>query len=117
MNTFGVDNTSGGGAGIGTGAQAAPAHPVVGCVGFGPSWDEDESGWVRLTDKGWKSITDSMAASIVRLESEAEELRAELALAEAERIEMAKMLRSERAMHAQCQNERDELRMRLEATK
>jgi len=60
---------------------------------------------------------DQACRTIVRMECEADELRAEVALAEAERIELAKMLRSERQMHAQCQNERDELRMRLEATK
>lgn len=109
--------TSGAGAGLGTGAQAGPAHPgyTVGAVGFGPSLDDDEDGWVRLTDKGWKSMTDSMAASIVRLECELEELRAGAALAEAERIEMAKMLRSEREMHAQCQNERDAARKLAES--
>ena len=119
MNDFGVDKQSGAGAGLGTSAQAGPAHPgyAVGAVGFGPSFDNDDDGWVRLTDNGWKSVTDSMAASIVRLECELEELRAGAALAEAERIDLAKMLRSEREMHAQCQNERDELRMRLEASK
>lgn len=58
----------------------------------------------------WSNTEDSMAASIIRLECEADELRAGAALAEAERIEMAKMLRSEREAHAACQNERDELR-------
>lgn len=112
---FRVGKNSGGGAGVGTGQQAAPAHPgyTVGAVGFGPSLDDDEDGWVRLTDKGWKSMTDSMAASIVRLECELEELRAGAALAEAERIEMAKMLRSEREM--QCQNERDAARKLAES--
>ena len=51
-----------------------------------------------------------MAASIIRLEQENQELRAEVALAEAERIEMAKMLRSEREAHAECQNELDAYR-------
>lgn len=51
-----------------------------------------------------------MAASIIRLEQENQELRAEVALAEAERIEMAKMLRSERQAHAKCQNELDAYR-------
>jgi hypothetical protein len=87
----GRDKNSGGGAGIGASA-AAPAHPyVLGQIGFS------------------QAIQDSMAASIVRLERENEELRAEVALAEAERIELAKQLRSERKMHAACQNERDAL--------
>lgn len=51
-------------------AHAAPAHPMtVGAVGFGPAW----------------TMEDSMAASIVRLEQEAEELRAEVALLREER--------------------------------
>jgi DNA gyrase/topoisomerase IV subunit A len=88
------------------GPQAAPAQFTVGQVGFGPCWEDEE---IYLTDKGWKAITDSMAASIIRLEQEKQELVAEVALAEAERMEMAKMLRSEREMHAACQNERDAL--------
>ena len=59
------------------GTQAALAHFQVGAVGFGPSWDDDE---VQLTRAGWKRITDGMAASIVRLECENQELRAEVAL-------------------------------------
>jgi len=57
---------SGAGAGLGTGANAGPAHPgyQVGAVGFGPQW----------------TMEDSMAASIIRLEQENEELRAEVAL-------------------------------------
>ena len=46
------------------GPQAAPAHFQVGAVGFGPSW----------------TVEDSMAASIIRLEQENQELRAEVAL-------------------------------------
>jgi hypothetical protein len=64
---------------IGASAQAAPAIPVVGAVGFGPTFDYEDD-FVRLTDKGWKAMTDSMAASIVRLECECDELRAEVAL-------------------------------------
>jgi hypothetical protein len=46
-------------------ANAAPAHPMtVGAVGFGPAW----------------TMEDSMAASIVRLEQENDELRAEVAM-------------------------------------
>jgi hypothetical protein len=91
----GKHTTSGAGGTLGGAANAGPAHPgyQVGSVGFGPNW----------------TMEDSMAASIVRLECEADELRAEVALAEAERIELAKQLRSEREIHAACQNERDAL--------
>ena len=69
---------SGGGGTLGSAFQAAPAHPItVGAVGFGPCLEDEE---IRLTDKGWKTITDSMAASIIRLEQENDELRAEVAL-------------------------------------
>jgi cell division protein FtsB len=44
--------------------NAAPAQFAVGEVGFGPNWNAE----------------DSMAASIVRLECEADELRAEVAM-------------------------------------
>ena len=48
------------------GPQAAPANPlVVGEVGFGPHWNNTE---------------DSMAASIIRLECQKDELNAEVAL-------------------------------------
>jgi hypothetical protein len=61
---------SGGGAGNWGQQQAAPAHPMtVGAVGFGPSW----------------TVEDSMAASIVRLEQDNQELRAANAVAEQER--------------------------------
>jgi hypothetical protein len=54
---------------LGGSAQAAPAHPlVVGELGFGPSW----------------TMEDSMAASIVRLECEKEELIARVAVLEEE---------------------------------
>ena len=98
-----VGKTGNAGAGIRGGCiQAAPANPlVVGEVGFGPTWDDEPS---------LRDIYDQACRTIVRMECEADELRAEVALAEAERIEMAKLLRSERQMHAQCQNEGDELR-------
>ena len=101
MNTLVGETGSRGGAGIGASAQAAPAHPsyTVGAVGFGPSWQDDEP--------SLRQMYDAACASIVRLECELDELRAEVALAEAERIEMAKMLRSEREAHAKCQNELD----------
>lgn len=97
--------------GVGIGVLGAPPAQsfTVGAVGFGPTWQDDEP--------SLRQMYESACASIVRLECEADELRAEVAMAEAERIELAKMLLSERQMHAQCQNERDELRMRLEASK
>jgi hypothetical protein len=99
--TFGEPKTSGAGGTLGVAAQAGPAHPLtVGAVGFGPQWEEQPT---------LRELYDQACASIVRAECEIEELRAEVALAEAERIEMAKMLRSEREMHATCQNERDAL--------
>ncbi len=49
---------------LGGSAQAASAQFTVGEIGFGPSW----------------SAEDSMAASIIRLEQENQELRAEVAL-------------------------------------
>jgi hypothetical protein len=58
---------------LGGSAHAAPANFTVGHVGFGPCWEDDE---VCLTDKGWKTITDSMAASIIRLEQELAEAKA-----------------------------------------
>jgi hypothetical protein len=72
---------SGAGGSLGTAAHAGPAHPhyEVGAVGFGPAWDDEED-TVQLTWHGWKRVSDSMAASIVRLEQENDELRAEVAL-------------------------------------
>ena len=68
---------SGAGDGLGTVAHAGPAHPLtVGAVGFGPSW----------------SAEDSMAASIIRLEQENSELKAEVALL----TEQARIITAER---------------------
>lgn len=61
--------------------NAASAQFTVGSVGFGPSFDDDE---VQLTHAGWRAVTDGMAASIVRLECEADELRARVAVLEEE---------------------------------
>lgn len=85
---------SGAGDGLGTVANAGPAHPMtVGAVGFGPSW----------------SAEDSMAASIIRLEQENQELCAEIAVAEQERAilvreleRLRKMVADERARDAAC---------------
>ena len=75
-------------------AQAAPATSLtVGAVGFGPAWqDDDDDGWVQLTEKGRQTVADSMAASIVRLEQEREESNARIAVLE----EQARILAEER---------------------
>jgi len=99
-NSVGGNHTDAGAGAFGGHNNPAPAHFQVGAVGFGPSFDDDE---VQLTHAGWKTITDGMAASIVRLECEAEELRAEVALLR----EQARLL----------QAERDEARALLEASK
>jgi hypothetical protein len=72
-------------------AHAAPAHPhyEVGAVGFGPNWDDDED-TVQLTWHGWKRVSDSMAASIVRLECEKSELEAEVAMLKEAMLLLAK---------------------------
>ncbi len=75
-------------------AHAAPAHSMtVGAVGFGPAW----------------TMEDSMAASIVRLECENEELRATVATWEVERgilvrelERLREMVADERAKDAAC---------------
>ena len=70
---------------IGASAQAAPANPLtVGAVGFGPAW----------------TMEDSMAASIIRLEQENQELRAEIAVAEQERVILVRELERLREMVA-----------------
>ena len=77
---------SAGGDGIGAVANS-PAHPplTVGAVGFGPAW----------------TMEDSMAASIVRLEQENQELRAEIAVAEQERAILVRELERLREMVAE----------------
>lgn len=56
------------------------------------AWDDDDT--VELTHKGYAQIVDGMAKSIVRLECEADELRAAVALFEAEREIMAAQIRA-----------------------
>lgn len=51
--------------------KAAPANCQVGAVGFGPSWDEEPS---------LREMYDAACRAIVRVECEADELRAEVAL-------------------------------------
>ena len=67
---------------LGGSNKAASVGYPVGAIHFGPDWEDDS---VQLTHKGWSQITDGMAKSIVRLECEAEELRATIALLEGER--------------------------------
>ena len=79
---------------MGAVAHAGPAHPLtVGAVGFGANWNTE----------------DSMAASIVRLECENEELRAQAAMNEVERgilirelERLREMVADERARDAEC---------------
>ncbi len=85
--------TSGAGATLGGGANAGPAPLTVGAVGFGPNWTAE----------------DSMAASIIRLECENDELRAQAAMNEVERgilvreIErLRELVADERARDAEC---------------
>jgi hypothetical protein len=81
---------------------------TVGAVGFGPNWDDEED-TVQLTWHGWKRVSDSMAASIVRLEQENEELRATVATWEVERgilvrelERLRELVADERARDAAC---------------
>ncbi len=83
-------------------AHAAPAHPMtVGAVGFGPAW----------------TMEDSMAASIVRLEQEAEELRATNAVAEQERAILVREMERLREQIADYRNTIEGLRDQLCADK
>jgi multidrug efflux pump subunit AcrA (membrane-fusion protein) len=84
-----VEGRPAGAVDLGGSAQAASAGYPVGAIHFGPAWEDDS---VQLTHKGWSQITDGMAKSIVRLECEAEELRAEVALLQ----EQARILAEER---------------------
>jgi hypothetical protein len=109
---------SGAGGSLGTAAHAGPAHPhyEVGAVGFGPNWDDDED-TVQLTWHGWKRVSDSMAASIVRLEQEAEELRATNAVAEQERAILVREMERLREQIADYRNTIESLRDQLCADK
>jgi cell division protein FtsB len=84
---------------LGGSAQAASVGYPLGAIHFGPAWEDDS---VQLTHKGWSQITDGMAKSIVRLECENDELRAEVA-----------MLREQARILAE---ERDEARMQYRTT-
>ena len=77
---------SGGGAGNWGQHQAAPAHPMtVGAVGFGPTWQDDEPSLREMYDRACQTI--------VRLECEAEENKAQLATYEVERGILEKEMR------------------------
>ena len=61
--------------------QTAPANFTVGAVGFGPCWSDGL--YEEARDAGVCTacgMGDSMAASIIRLEQENSELKAEVAL-------------------------------------
>ena len=65
MNNSVGEYTDAGAVNLGGFAQTASAQFEVGSIGFGPHWNNAE---------------DAMAASIIRLEQENQELRAEVAL-------------------------------------
>ena len=80
--------------------QAAPANFQVGAVGFGPSWGEEPS---------LRDMYDQACRTIVRMECEADELRAANAVAEQERAilvreleRLREMVADERARDAAC---------------
>jgi len=75
-NSVGGNHTDAGAGAFGGHNNPAPAQFTVGEIGFGPAW----------------SAEDSMAASIIRLEQENQELRAEVALLR----EQARLLQAER---------------------
>ena len=126
MSTL-VEGMPAGAVDLGGSAKAASAGYPVGAIHFGPAWEDDS---VQLTHKGWSQITDGMAKSIVRLECEAEELRATVAmLQEQARIladerddtrDMVNRLRKQRAIARnfgeQMERERDEARLQYRST-
>jgi len=90
--------TSRGGDGIGAVAYAAPAQLSVGAVGFGPTWQDDEP--------SLRAMYESACQTIVRLECEAEETKAQLATYEVERGILEKELRRLRERIADMEAER-----------
>jgi DNA-binding PadR family transcriptional regulator len=92
MNSDGGQPQNAGAAARGGHKNAAPAQFTVGAVNFDWPWGNDDDGFVQLTEKGRQAVADNMAASIIRLECEADELRAEVALLR----EQAKLLAAER---------------------
>ena len=86
---------SGGNAGaveLGGSAKAAPVNLEVGAVGFGPTWSDYE--------EGLREMYDAACRTIVRMECEADELRAANAVAEQERAILVRELERLREMVA-----------------
>ena len=84
----------------GTGAASAQTF-TVGAVGLGPTWSDYE--------EGLREMYDAACRTIVRMECEADELRAEIAVAEQERAilvreleRLREMVADERARDAAC---------------
>ena len=84
----------------GTGAASAQTF-TVGAVGFGPTWSDYE--------EGLREMYDAACRTIVRMECEADELRAANAVAEQERRilvreleRLREMVADERARDAAC---------------
>lgn len=75
MNSDGGNQQKAGAGTLGGCIKTVPANFTVGEVGFGPSWEDDDS--VQLTHSGWKTVTDKMAESIVRLLARLTEVEAE----------------------------------------
>jgi len=88
------------GAGGRGGHHNAPAQFTVGAVGFGPMWSDEED---------LREMYDAACRTIVRMECEADELRAANAVAEQERAilvreleRLREMVADERARDAAC---------------
>ena len=81
--------------------QSAPANFQVGAVGFGPSWDEEP---------GLRDMYDQACRTIVRMECEAEENKAQLATYEVERGILEKEMRRLREKIADQSNTIEGLR-------
>jgi hypothetical protein len=85
---------------LGGSAKAASVNFEVGAVGFGPTWSDYE--------EGLREMYDAACRTIVRMECEADELRAANAVAEQERIlvreleRLREMVADERARDAAC---------------
>ena len=80
--------------GVGFGEPGAPSEQLsVGVVGFGPTWQDDEP--------SLRAMYESACQTIVRLECEADENKAQLATYEVERGILEKELRRLREQVAQ----------------
>ena len=98
-----VSGSSGnaGAVGIGVPGAASAQTFTVGAVGFGPTWSDYEEGLREMYDQACRTI--------VRMECEADELRAASAVAEQERAilvreleRLREMVADERARDAAC---------------